>query len=80
MAKKVSVDGNGASEVPVRTVRDPETGEELPLPKGYGALKGQFVVRKGIDLTKPIAEQVARLERARRRRGLARAKAASSKA
>jgi hypothetical protein len=28
------------------------------LLKGYGALKGQFEVRKGLDLTKPIAEQV----------------------
>lgn len=32
-------------------------------PEGYGALRGAFVVRDGIDLTKPIYEQVARLRR-----------------
>jgi hypothetical protein len=42
---------------PIR--RDAATGRLVP--KGYGALKGQYVVRDGIDLTKPIAEQVARL-------------------
>jgi len=27
------------------------------LLKGYGSLKGEFVVRRGIDITKPIFEQ-----------------------
>ena len=39
------------------TVTDKVTGRVLPL-EGYGALKGQFHVRKGIDLTEPIAAQV----------------------
>jgi hypothetical protein len=38
------------------------------VPKGYGALRGQFVVRRGIDLTKPIYEQILKLERKERRR------------
>ena len=35
--------------------RQPSAGEFVP--KGYGALKGEYVVRRGIDLTKPIYEQ-----------------------
>lgn len=65
MAKRAAA--NGGPAVPVTTVRDPKTGEMLVL-RGYGALKGQFVVREGIDLTKPIAEQVAELERRERER------------
>ncbi len=38
------------------TVRDTETGETFVL-KGYGALKGEYSVKKGIDLTKPIFAQ-----------------------
>ena len=38
------------------------------LPKGYGSLRGQFVVRRGIDLTKPIYEQYLKLEQKERRR------------
>jgi hypothetical protein len=38
------------------TVRDSKSGQVLPL-KGYGSMKGRFEVSKGIDLTKPIAEQ-----------------------
>jgi hypothetical protein len=38
------------------TVTDKRTGKTLPL-RGYGELKGQFTVRKGVDLTKPISEQ-----------------------
>jgi len=41
-------------------ITDNETGKTLPL-KGYGALKGVYVVRKGIDLSKPIFEQVSKL-------------------
>ena len=35
------------------------TGKKLPL-KGYGALKGRYVVRDGIDITKPISPQSIR--------------------
>ena len=38
------------------------------LPKGYGSLRGQILIRRGIDLTKPIYEQYLRLERKERRR------------
>ncbi len=38
------------------TIRDERSGRELPL-KGYGALKGQFAVKPGVDLAKPIAAQ-----------------------
>lgn len=41
------------------TIRDQRTGKLLPL-KGYGALKGQFKVKKGLNLSKPIAAQVAK--------------------
>jgi hypothetical protein len=35
-------------------------------PKGYGALQGQFTVRPGLDLTKPIYEQVLVLDKKER--------------
>jgi hypothetical protein len=38
------------------TIRDTETGETFVL-KGYGALKGEYSVKKGIDFTKPIFAQ-----------------------
>jgi hypothetical protein len=43
------------------TIRDTKTGETFAL-KGYGALKGAYSVKKGIDLTKPIFAQSAELE------------------
>lgn len=36
--------------------RDARTGDLIPV--GYGSLKGRFMTRKGIDLTKPIYDQV----------------------
>ena len=47
-----------AAPVPKKpnTITDPRSGATLPL-KGYGAQKGTFEVRRGIDLTKPIAAQ-----------------------
>ena len=36
--------------------RDAKTGRMIPA--GYGALKGKYVVRKGVDVTKPVFEQV----------------------
>ena len=41
--------------------RDAKTGRMIPA--GYGALKGEYVVRKGVDVTKPIFEQVRRASR-----------------
>jgi hypothetical protein len=37
-------------------------------PEGYGALRGRFVVRPGLDLTKPILEQVLELDKKERRK------------
>ncbi len=44
------------------TITDAQTGKRLPL-KGYGALKGEFEIRKGLDLCQPIAAQVMRKPR-----------------
>ena len=43
--------------------RDAKTGRMIPA--GYGALKDQYVVRDGVDITKPIFEQVRRASRGR---------------
>ena len=40
-------------------IQDKKTGKILTL-KGYGALKGEYVVKKGINLSKPIAAQATR--------------------
>lgn len=48
-----------------------KTGEKLVL-RGYGALADFIQVRDGIDLSKPIAEQVARLDRKGKNRASAR--------
>jgi len=37
-------------------------------PKGYGSLRGQIAIRRGIDLSEPIYEQYLKLEREERRR------------
>jgi hypothetical protein len=50
----VAANGKSASA----TISDSATGKRLPL-KGYGALKGEFEIRKGLDLSKPIAAQAA---------------------
>lgn len=39
------------------TVRDSRTGRFLTV-RGVGALKGHLTLKKGIDLTKPIASQM----------------------
>jgi hypothetical protein len=36
-------------------------------PLGYGSLRGKYVVRKGLDLTKPIHEQIVKLNKKRGR-------------
>lgn len=43
----------------VLVIEDKRTGKTATL-RGYGALRGDYVVRKGIDLTKPIAAQAAK--------------------
>lgn len=52
MAKTDKHESNGASQ----TVRDAKTGQ-LATVRGVGALTGQLLLKKGIDLTKPIASQ-----------------------
>lgn len=47
----------------VETIRNERTGEELLL-KGYGSMKGKVTVKKGVDLSKPIAAQVLNGKRA----------------
>ena len=37
-----------------------------PAPKGFGALSGQFQVREGVDLSKPIYDQVSHNGKAHR--------------
>jgi hypothetical protein len=56
------------------TLRNEQTGEMLVL-QGYGASKGEYVVRKGIDLTKPIYEQVLRLEARNKRKASSKGRA-----
>ena len=50
----------GKSAARVATIRCKETGQVYAL-KGYGALKNKYVIKRGIDLSKPIAEQAWRL-------------------
>ena len=40
-----------------KVVYDPASGRAVVV-RGAGALKGQLSLRKGVDLTKPIAAQV----------------------
>ncbi len=49
------------------SLRNRETGEVLVL-HGYGSMKGKLELRKAIDLTKPIYEQVLKLEVREKRR------------
>jgi hypothetical protein len=39
-----------------QTVRNAKTGQPV-VGRGVGALKGQLTLKKGVDLTKPIASQ-----------------------
>jgi hypothetical protein len=43
--------------IPGKIVRDASTGRTVEV-RGYGALKGQLNIAKGVDLTKPIYDQV----------------------
>lgn len=47
-------------------IQDKRTGKTLAL-RGYGALKGEYVVKKGINLSKPIAAQAAANKKSRPR-------------
>ena len=47
--------------------KDGRVQETTVRPLGYGSLRGKYVFRKGIDLTKPIYEQVVKLEKKRGR-------------
>ena len=67
MAKKIASQSRarkrmaqGKSAKRATTIRCKETGQVYVL-KGYGALKNKYVVKSGIDLSKPIAEQAWRL-------------------
>jgi hypothetical protein len=55
-----TLSANGKGSPP--TIRDSASGRALPL-KGYGALKGEFKVREGMNLSKPIAAQAAKPKR-----------------
>jgi hypothetical protein len=42
--------------------------KQARFPKGYGSLRGEFVIRPGLDVTKPIFEQVLKLDKKERRK------------
>ena len=52
-----SMTGKKNSSDRVAIGRDAKKGRMIP--GGYGALKGQYVVREGVDVTKPIYQQVS---------------------
>jgi hypothetical protein len=52
MANTAKHEATGA----VKTVRNAKTGQFVTV-RGVGALKGQLALKKGLDLTKPIASQ-----------------------
>jgi hypothetical protein len=58
MAKGIASKGRFVvqSDLGSSTIRDTETGKTFAL-KGYGALKGEYSVKKGINLAKPILAQ-----------------------
>jgi hypothetical protein len=43
-------------------IEDKRSGKVLKL-KGYGIFKGQYAIKKGFDLTRPIAAQAAKRSR-----------------
>ncbi len=47
------------SDLGFPAIKDKESGKTLPL-KGYGALKDEYSVKEGIDLSKPIFAQALR--------------------
>jgi hypothetical protein len=69
IAQKITLEKQGSQLV----IRDGKSGRSFPL-KGYGALKGQITFRPDVDLTKPIAQQVAK-PRSKRKKAVPRPKA-----
>jgi hypothetical protein len=57
-----------ASKGGTAAVRKKTPAKRGQYPEGYGALRGQFVVRPGLDLTKPIYEQVLELDKKEHRK------------
>lgn len=47
------------SSTTITTVRDSKSGRFVTV-RGVGALKGHLSIRKGVDLTKPIAAQAGK--------------------
>jgi len=47
------------SDLGFPAIKDMESGQTLSL-KGYGGLKGEYSVKKGINLSKPILAQTLR--------------------
>ncbi len=62
IAQKETVEKKGSKYV----IRDTKSGRFFQL-KGYGALKGQIAFRRDVDLTKPIAEQVTKINARRKK-------------
>ena len=53
------VDKNTHVRAEMVSIKDDASGRELPL-KGYGSMRGKFVVKPGVDVSKPIAAQVSK--------------------
>jgi hypothetical protein len=47
------------TSAPKKIVRDALSGRVVEV-RGFGALKGRLTIKKGVDLTKPIYDQVTR--------------------
>ena len=56
MSKSAAHTRNGPA-TPSKIVRNSKTGRMVEV-RGYGALKGRLNIAKGVDLTKPIYDQV----------------------
>ncbi len=50
---------NPSLEGSFQVVRNAKTGQFVTV-RGVGALKGKFALRKGVDLTQPIAAQASK--------------------
>ena len=56
-AKRAHITGMGREATSSKTIVRLTNGEEVEV-RGYGALQGQLKLEPGLDLTKPIYEQV----------------------
>lgn len=50
---------------PGKVVRDSKSGRFVTV-RGVGALKGHLTIKKGVDLTKPIASQAVKGSKSRK--------------